>query len=177
MSTELCVLVFLPSWFEVFKLDKTANCFQLLSRLTQVSAISYLQGIPQIVSWFSSWFGMAPQGLNNQHLKPFQFWVGSKFLFVVLLEHYCPNLRSQALWIRFSFITALYLAPCFLPCYLQVFQSLLLTVNSSWGGRSWMESCICCMWNSALCIKVCGFIDESLACNSLHAFALTLQAL
>ena len=56
--------------------------------------------------------GLAVKDFHILHLKPVQFWVGSKFLFVVLLEHFCPNLRSLALWMSIC----VYLVPSFLPC-------------------------------------------------------------
>lgn len=77
--------------------------------------INALQSLAQQCLWsvifkafhtFSFWFsslrsGRASQGLS--HVKPFQFSVGQNFLFLVLLvlEYYCPGLRSLALWIQF----------------------------------------------------------------------------
>lgn len=91
------------------------NCIQVndLILFAQMSVISCLQGIPQISFFlvFILW-GLAGPVKDFNNLKPFQFWVGWKFLFLVLLEHYCPSLRSLALWIKLSLTICLYLVPC-----------------------------------------------------------------
>lgn len=153
-----------PAWFMFFKLNKAIiqfNYIILFNSFTWVSVISYLQGIPHIFFLVSSLrFGRATQGL----LKPCQFLVGCKCLLVVLLEHYCPNLRSLALWIKFSFGICLYLVPCFLPQFPKSLpaaatcRSQYNAVHTATSRRDGGRGVELCALQLLLCIKADDFV-------------------
>lgn len=100
--------------------------------LARVSGISYLQGIPQIFTWFSSLtVGRASQGLSHSTSEGLPVLSS---VFVAPLEHYCLNLISLALRIKSSFSICLYLAPSSpyeSPCPLQLQATAHSTMPST----------------------------------------------
>lgn len=113
-----------------------------------VTAIGYLQGIPQIFFLSFNLWGLAAPVKDSYipHPRAFQFLTWLSFEICCSVKHYCRNLRSLAP--RISFSICLYLVPSFFACIPTRLSVLAVKTDS----HSAKQSAQRCRADEELCI-------------------------